>query len=105
MTNLTSLLIPSLMGATLLFAGCATAPTRPIVDAAPSAQLDADFSACAALAQNHVSNDAPVKNAAVSTALIGAAAGGIEDAWDGAIVGACSVGYLEPLQVKPNKAI
>lgn len=88
MTKPTSFLLPTLLGATLVFAGCATSPTRPIIDEAPSAQLDADMAACAALAETHVANDAPVKNAAVSHALIGAAAGGIEDAWDGAIVGA-----------------
>lgn len=88
MTKFTALLLPTLLGSTLLFAGCATSPTRPIIDEAPSAKLDADMAECATLAATHVANDAPVKNGAVSSALVGAAAGGIEDAWDGAIVGA-----------------
>ncbi len=104
MTNSISVFIPALMGASLIFGGCVTAPTMPIIDAAPSAQLDADLAACAALAENHVASDAPVKNAAVSTALIGAAAGGIEDAWDGAIVGALLGGLFGAVTGKAEQA-
>ena len=104
MTKFTAFLLPTLLGSTLLFAGCATSPTRPIIDAAPSAQLDADMAECASLAATHVANDAPVRNGAVSSALVGAAAGGIEDAWDGAIVGALLGGCSAAFKARPNKA-
>lgn len=104
MTRKLSLIAAPLLSATLLFSGCASLPSRPIVDEAPSAQLDADFQDCYALAQGFKANNAPVKNAAISNALTGAAIGGIEDAWDGALVGALLGGLFGTVQGKATQA-
>lgn len=104
MTRITSLLTVSLLGTSLLLSGCSTLPTRPIIDEAPSAKLDKNLQECGALAASHIANDAPVKNAMVSSALIGAAAGGIEDAWDGAVVGALLGGLFGAVQGKSEQA-
>ncbi len=104
MTRIKSLFTASLLASGLFLTGCASMPTRPIIDAAPSAKLDADMQQCATLAASHIANNAPVKNAMVSNALFGAAAGGIEDAWDGAIVGALLGGVFGGIQGKSEQA-
>jgi len=88
MKSAKSFLVAPLIGGALLFTGCATAPYRPIVDEAPSAQLNQDLDACQSLAANYQGNDGVVENAAINGVLTGAVFGGIEDAWDGALIGA-----------------
>lgn len=104
MTKTKTILALPFFSASLLFAGCASLPTTPIIDAPPSAQLDADMYDCQAYANSYVANQAPVNNAIIASALTGAAIGGIEDAWDGAIIGAALGGLFGLVQGKAEHA-
>jgi len=85
--------------AVLMLGACTTLnpPYFPVIDAAPSAELDRDIQDCQALANNHVNPDKTPNDSVATGALVGAAAGGIEDAWDGAIIGALIGGAIGAL--------
>lgn len=74
--------------AVAILPACASSPYRPVIDAPPSAKLDADLAHCQSLAAQYQSDDGSIRNRALTGAGVGAIAGGIEDAWDGALVGA-----------------
>jgi outer membrane lipoprotein SlyB len=97
--------LPLSMASVLVLSACTTlnAPYFPVVDEAPSAKLNSDIQACQALASNHVNRDENPNDDIATGALVGAAAGGIEDAWDGAIVGALLGGAIGALTGNSEK--
>jgi len=93
MTNFKPFLLTSTLAAGLIFTGCAsTGPYYPIVDEAPSAQLDADLADCQAYAAGYDSGDGMVEEAVVTNALTGGLIGGLEGSYDGDTVEGIFIG-------------